>query len=92
MILIKPDASPGRCGTGRLKYIHFLHCCRQVQMKDDRIVLLRAESFSTVSNDEDEDDSNDAYLIERLDESEWFDRVEGGDGCWNFDANDIDSS
>jgi len=74
-VLIRPDEPPddGECGIPALEYDQLLEGCRDLQAKDDRVVLLCAQVESQPSNIQ-------------VDEREWLDIVNGGEGCWATDV------
>jgi len=70
-VLIRPDEPPvdGECGTPAVEYDELLEGCRDLQAKDDRVLLLCARA---------EIQPSDAHI-------EWLDVVNGGEGCWATD-------
>jgi hypothetical protein len=73
-VFVQPAEPPprgGRCGTPAVSYRNLLEHLRNLNEKDDRLVLLRAPEEWTPSQNIDE-------------EADWLDRIAGGEGCWTM--------
>jgi len=71
----EPPRRVSKCGTPRIRYYHMLESLRVLQERDGRIVLLKHKERD-----------KETYLWQLPDGlSDWRDRVDGGEGCWNLD-------
>jgi hypothetical protein len=76
-IIVKPPAPPaptGWCGTHAAAYEYLMTHLRYLNEKEGRFVLLKRQ-----------DDTTPLWHID----SDWLDRIVGGDGCWSFDDSDV---
>jgi len=74
LVQSEPPRRVSKCGTPRIRYYHMLESLRVLQERDGRIVLLKHKR---------EGEAGLSQLSDGL--SDWRDRVDGGEGCWNLD-------
>jgi hypothetical protein len=74
-VLLIPDTPPDVEGNPVLEHDEMLRYFREVLAKDDRVILLRQRAGAQASD-------------APIDERDWLDSVNGGEGCWT--SSDID--
>jgi hypothetical protein len=70
-VFVKPTGPPpptGRCGTRALGYENLLKHLYSLNEKEDRLVLLK--------------EGDELMSSQNIDESDWLNRIAGGEGCW----------